>query len=653
MQKSLARLIAALVFSVGVIAGQATWTLAGTTATIHGTVADESGHAVADALVSAVSPSFSNHTVSGPTCFYALAGLPPDTYSVTFSKQGFQTQQVPGITLSQDQNYALDIKLAAEVKTLGRVPVRGTTSLIQPTTTADTYTVNPQIIQEITGTPQNISETAVLDALPGITTDNAGYPIIRGGAENEEGYELEGVDATEPFTGQFINSLSLAGTARLQLSTGGYDVSEGNTNAGVINEVIKRGSYPGGGQATASPNNPNFDHRFAFEYGNATPDNRFSYFYAFNGLRQYRIYGDNKTFIPETVGATGDATGNINVTNLFYRWGNNLNNEVQFFGETGASLFVADYDMPSASILPYATNNPIVQATIGAYVNFIHLFPGQQGVFQNIGYFDNEVNNHSVQKLNYKHQFSSSSFGDLTFFRTDLLEHFQTPWRGGAFGDSFEIDNNANQGISLDYSNQLNQQHQIAFGGETIFTKGYFVLAAPSLAPFTYPDVRHYARLGVIPLVPLNQGSISDPVHRGDAWIKDHWTPTDRLTVTFGVRWDQELIGLSPNAASQNYSFTHDAFGNIVQLPGPPITSDVTKPSQISPRLALSYELNPRDVVRFSYGKNIEFTPVSNIEALASIDPSLASCTIASACFTPLAGYSATCVNGKDPANGN
>lgn len=645
MHKSLARLIAAVVFGVAILAGQATWTLAGTTATIHGTTTDDTGHALADVAVSAISPSFSNHTVSGSNGFYALAGLPPDTYSVTFSKQGYQTQQIPGITLSQDQNYALGVKLAAEVRTLGRVSVRGTTSLIQPTTTADTYTVNPQTIQEITGTPQNISETAVLDALPGITTDNAGYPIIRGGAENEEGYELEGIDATEPFTGQFINSLSLAGTARLQLSTGGYDVSEGNTNAGVINEVIKRGTYPGAGQATVSLNNPNFDHRLAFEYGNATPDNRFSYFYAFNGLRQYRIYGDNKTFIPELFGAVGDASGNIDTLNMFYRWGNNNANEIQLFGETGYSYFAENFGINNG-ITPYQTNNLVVQGTLGPFTAVTPLFPGQVGLFQNTNYADNETNTHGIQKLNYKRQFSPSSFGDFTFFRTDISDHFNIPWGGGAFGDNFQYTDNTNLGISFDYNAQLNSQHQIGIGAETIYSRGTFQLAAPSIAAFTFGNELAYtpvAGSNVLPVLPIPGGVVDDPLHRSNVWIKDHWTPTAKLTLTYGVRWDQEKIDLPPNPGQFNYSFVTDASGIVHQIPGPAITTDVTQPSQVSPRVALSYELNPRDVVRFSYGKNIEFTPASNIEAKAAfINPALANCNIADGCFAPLPGFGVT-----------
>ncbi|MGI8737918.1 MAG: hypothetical protein DLM53_00585 [Candidatus Eremiobacter antarcticus] len=642
MLKPFARLAAVVVLFSMLVAGQATRTLAGTTGSIHGTITDTAGHPVAGVQITVAAPSFSNRTTSDANGFYALAGLPPDTYLLTFTREGFQRQQVAGVTLNQDQNYALSIQLRAEVRTIGRVPVRASTSLVQPSTTADTYTVNPTTMQEITGTPQNISETAVLNALPGITTDNAGYPIIRGGAENEEGYELEGIDATEPLSGQFINSLSLAGTARLQLSTGGYDVSEGNTNAGVINEVIKRGSYPGQGEATLRVNSPNYDHRLSFEYGNGSPDNRYSYFFAFNGLRQYRTYGDQKTFFPEAFGATGDATGNIATINTFYRWGANKQNELQYFGESGASVFDRNYQI-DPKITPYFSANLVSQLALGPdLIAITPLFPGQVGLNQMTGYPDNETNNHSIQKLNYRRQFNASGFGDVTLFRTDINDLFNLPWNGGFLSDAFQYTQATNYGLSVDYNAQLNSRHQIGIGGQSIYTKGMFALGAPSLAFNTFGNELAYAGTPVLPVLPQNEGIANDPIHRNNIWIKDHWTPNGKLTLTYGLRWDQEVIGLPANVDQVNYSFSTDAAGNVLQVPGPAITNDVVRPSQVSPRLALSYAVNSRDVVRFSYGKNIEFSPLSNIEAKTAADPALANCNISNGCFAPLPGFGTT-----------
>jgi len=716
MPKSLTRalIVAALVFAIAL--SQGTKTLAISLGGIVGRVLTSSATEnttkavaplvpVADVNVAAVSPSGTFRAVTNAAGYYALTGLPVDTYAVTFSKQGFVTLPIPGVTVTQDATVPLNVTLQTSLKALGTVTVRGAQSLVQPNQPADRYTVSSTQIQNITGTPQNISETAVLNSLPGITTDNGGYPIIRGGAENDEGFQLEGIDATEPITGQFINSLSLSGTARLVVETGGYDVTNGSTNSGVVNIVVKRGSYPGAGQATVTINSPNFDHRFAIEYGNGSPDNRFSYFFSYNGLRQFREYGDQHTFLPFLVTAVGDASGNEGNVNLFYRWGQDNRNELQYFGETGASAFFFNYDTlqyggkqsaicntslggalsvpPSIpTCLPYGSANQQVQAFVGQQVAFATTkFPGQVAYNQAINYADNENNVHFIEKLNYKRQFSSSSYADFTLFRTNVADNFLVPWDAGAFTDEFEFNTSNNQGITVDYQNQISNQNLIAIGGEGKFTKTGFSLGIPTLEALVEPLEFGYVGflnlpLGtggcaslavgatpscVSPAFPLstfvsNASNVTDPVQTWNAWIQDTWTPNDHFNVKAGLRWDQMVLHLPANAQALAMGLVQDPVtGNFIDVPQASIGTNVTRPEQVSPRIAFTYtpNVNARDVFRASAGTFIEFTPLSNIENAYNIPQAAFNCTIANGCFASLPGYSPTCVNGKDPAAAN
>jgi Carboxypeptidase regulatory-like domain/TonB dependent receptor len=714
MVKSSQRLVALFTMVVSVFAiCQGTLVLAGTTGTINGKVTDEQNKPIADVNVSAVSPSYTTKTTTGSNGFYAFTGLPVDTYTLTFVEEGYLTQTVAGITVSQDQTYVQNVTLPHEVKTIGKIPVRGTTSLVQPTQTVNQYTVNENTIQAIEGTPQDISEVSLLNALPGVTTDSNGYPIIRGGAENDEGFELEGIDATEPVTGQFINSLALNGVARLQLSTGGYDVSEGNTNSGVVNVVAKRGTYPGEGEATSRVGWPAFDHRLAFDYGNATPDNRFSYYFSFNGDRTAYSYGDGTTWYPFLNNATSFNSGNDNVLNLFYHWGATSQNELQYYTDFGANLFNNGYNINSA-ITPYATNNTIVGLFGGlgsglftnpaaSLIDYAPLFPTQVGLAQNSNYPDHEDENHQIQKLNLKHQFTASSYIEARVFRTQSNVNFLFPWDGGAFADEYEFAGSDNRGIAADYSNQFSSQHELSFGGETIFTKPNFSLAIPSTTLFTDPlecglscealGLTGFANPnmpGVSPVNPIfnngasyvgrlnnqiaafmglpadvagplfelpdNASHVYDDYHRSNLWLKDRWQPNNNWTLEYGVRWDEADLALPSDTAQQNLFYFHTGNCNVFvgptntceffDQPGVAVGSDVTRPSFVSPRLALTYQINPKNVLRASYGRFIEFTPISNIENTYNIDPAAADCTIANGCFTELPGYNSTCVNG-------
>src|SRR5580700_4635050 len=98
---------------------------AGTTGGIQGYVTDASGKPLAAVQVSAVAPSFATHTFTGANGFYAVNGLPLDTYTLTFSKSGFQTLTIPGATVGQDQALRVNGVLQTEAKTLARVTVRG------------------------------------------------------------------------------------------------------------------------------------------------------------------------------------------------------------------------------------------------------------------------------------------------------------------------------------------------------------------------------------------------------------------------------------------------------------------------------------------------------------------------------------------------
>jgi hypothetical protein len=677
------------------LAAEVTRTLAaGTTGSIYGTVTDSAGARLADVSVSAAAPSYSAKTLTGSNGFYSLVGVPPDTYAMTFSKQGYAVATRPGITVTQDQSQNVSVALAKQPRTLGEVTVRSAASLMQPTQTSSTYTVAPKQIDALNGVPQQIFEGAVITSLPGVFIDNSGAIIIRGGATNEVGYQLDGVEDTEPVTGQFINSLALNGVSRLVVSTGGYDVSNGNTNAGIVNVVAKRGAYPGAGDMTVALNAPNFQHALSFDYGSSSPDNRFSYYYSFRGLRQSLIAGNGTTW-PTLYGATQITSGNDNLVNFYYHFGNNNANELQYFADFGGNLFNRNWGLDS-SITPYASNNNADRLVTGAgsglfpfapadfsAVDTVTPFPGQAGLRQMTGYYDNENENHTIQKINYKHQFNPESFAEVQVFRTQSYVNFLLPWDGGVFRDDFEFVNSTNSGVGFDYNNQLNSQNLVSFGGETIFTVPNSYANAPTSALFQTPlecgqscaqlgltsdvnpnmpqgyvaplqQAQGFAPAGPLQFLPDSSSLVTDDLHRSNLWLKDEFRPNDRLTIVAGLRWDQEIYDFPSNLAQLNMQYFVDpTTGNYIDVPGPTIGKNVSQPSQVSPRIAVSFQANTRDNFRASYGKNIEFVPMVSVESRWKVPASSLACNIASGCFAPLPGYSPTCVNGIDPANAN
>ena len=565
----------------------------------------------------------------------------------------------------------MDIVLQVNPKVLGTITVRGATSLVQPTVTASSYTVGARTLENINGTPQDLNGFQAFNALPGVTTDYAGYPTIRAGAENDLGYQLDGIDNTDPVTGQFLNAATLNGARSVQLATGGYDVATGNTNSGVINEVVRRGAYPGAGQATFRIGFQPFDHEISIDYGSATPDNRFSYYASFGGQRNAVVYGNNANIFPLELGFQDYNELNDFIGNFFYRWGSDNRNEVQLLTNlSGATLGFGYLILPKDA--PYASLNGNVQAGtdllgIGLPLsNYATFFPGQAAVNQFINVVDTQTYNTTIDKLNYKRQFGASSFGDFTLFRTSENLISRYPYNTGSFTDTFQDLNTVGLGMQADYDNQLNGHHEIGFGGTYTYYTSLFKAAFPSFEPFVEPlegigcqtgaggcyigplNGALNSMLGTTlppggPLAPMttfaDSTSYTDvPIHRYDFYAKDRWQPNDALTVTFGVRYDLEVIGLPADAAQQNLNYYIDDAGNYVTNPLESIGSNVTRPSQISPRIAVSWQLGHNDVVRASFGKNIEFAPISAVQNSYRIDPAFKSCDLASGCFTPLPG---------------
>ncbi len=601
---------------------------AGTTGAIQGYLTDDAGHVLSGVTVTAASPSGHFTTTSGSSGFYSFNGLPLDSYTLTFTKDGYQSASVAGVTTVQDQPYRVNMHLSPTVKSLGKVTVRGQTSLVQPTVTANTYVINQQRLSDLNGTPQDLNGFNAFNSLPGVTPDSFGFPTIRAGAENDVGYQIDGVDNTEIGTGEYLNALTLNGARSVQISTGGYDVSNGNTNSGVINEVIKRGTYPGEGQATFRIGSPVFNHELSFDYGNATPNNRFSYYISFGGSRTASGYGDRSTLLPLDIGQSEFSSINDNIFNVFYHFGDQNKNELQFLTNLSGQTINFNY-LAFPPVAPYASNNGNVEASSDPFgfssgglavppgftlpqmfqSNYITLFPGQAVYQQNTNVADTQTFNSIIDKLNFKRQLTSSSFAEVRLIKTYLNWVDWYPWDLGSFTDTYFNENATALGGAFDYTNQLSSKNEVSAGGDGTYYKTQYWQNFPSFEPFEEPledlgcpnafaygggcyiapfnaalNAANAANGGTLlsgPLptdpghAPLNSyvddaSYANDPVHRWDLWVKDRWQPNQRLTVTLGLRWDKESIGLPSNVAQLNTTYFFDDAGNVVTVPGQP-----------------------------------------------------------------------------------
>ena len=140
-----------------------------TTASIQGTVSDQSGAAVVGAKVTVKNTAMGieRTTQTNSTGAYEVPALPPGTYSVQVEIAGFETQLAKNLILqvSQNsvQNFGLKVASTSEV-----VTVEATAPAIEATTITVGQTINQRTVQEIPLNGRHFVDLGLL--IPGSVT---------------------------------------------------------------------------------------------------------------------------------------------------------------------------------------------------------------------------------------------------------------------------------------------------------------------------------------------------------------------------------------------------------------------------------------------------------------------------------------------------
>jgi hypothetical protein len=280
---------------------QGTWALASTTGGISGQVVDSTtGKAVADATVTANSPSGGATATTDAGGNFHFLTLSPDTYTISATKSGYNSASRSGVTVFADQTYTLTLAISPALRTIANVTARAAGNLVKPGTTSDIYSVNAATQQVVSGSGGGFNLNQAYSGIysqPGVTSyiGNAGWGqvfYIRGSAYSQVGYEFDGVPVNRAFDNYQANSLSTLGQQELQVYTGGSPSGASSaTLGGFINQVIKTGTYPGFGTLKGGIGAPGFYHALTAEAGGANPNRTFSYYVGIQGYNQHYPFG--------------------------------------------------------------------------------------------------------------------------------------------------------------------------------------------------------------------------------------------------------------------------------------------------------------------------------------------------------------------------
>src|SRR5579862_9286682 len=287
---------------LGVLVVMPVATVAGTTGTLRGRVVDASTHApIAGVVVMVSSPAQTAQTVSDGAGAFSFISLQPDTYTVSATKAGYDSQSQAGITIVADQSATVSILLPKTLKTIARTTSRSAQSFVRSGVTSDGYSVNPagqKAAQALGGAGSVMQAYGAIASVPGVNVPStqAGWyqgVYIRGGDIDQVAYEFDGLPVTRQSDLAPITTLTSLGSQEVQVYTGGTPASSNSSGlAGYINQVIKTGTFPGYAAVDFGIGGPAFYHSATVEVAGSTPDRLFSYYVGLSGTNQTYRFGD-------------------------------------------------------------------------------------------------------------------------------------------------------------------------------------------------------------------------------------------------------------------------------------------------------------------------------------------------------------------------
>ncbi len=185
---------------------------------------------------------------------YYILNIPAGLYSVRFSMMGYSPTDVDQISVSPDLTRSINMDMIeTTLQTAEAITVIAERELIRKDVTAS-QTINDA--QQISSMPVN-SVDDVLSTNSGavftsVTADNVNDAGIhlRGGRSGEIVYLIDGIDVTNNMDGSNGLDVSTDAISSLAMLTGGYNAEYGRAMSGVVNITTKEGSEEYHGRAS-------------------------------------------------------------------------------------------------------------------------------------------------------------------------------------------------------------------------------------------------------------------------------------------------------------------------------------------------------------------------------------------------------------------
>ncbi|MCK5739589.1 TonB-dependent receptor, partial [bacterium] len=179
---------------------------------------------------------------------FIILRVPPGIYSLRVQMMGYSTSITNKVSVSVDMTTTQHAKLSSSVLDLGEeIEVVAERELVQMDMTSSLSAVSSDQIDAMP--VQEIDD--VLELQAGLVRDAGGGLHVRGGRSGEVAYWIDGIAATDVYSGDMGVEIENASVQELQVISGTFNAEYGQAMSGIINIVTKDGSAEYSGEISA------------------------------------------------------------------------------------------------------------------------------------------------------------------------------------------------------------------------------------------------------------------------------------------------------------------------------------------------------------------------------------------------------------------
>ncbi len=640
-----------------------------TTASIKGTVTDQTGAAVVGAKVTVKDAALGieRTTQTNSEGDYEVPALPPGSYSVEIQMTGFQPQQANNLVLAVSQNsvqnFSLKVANSTEV-----VTVEATAPLVETTTMTVGQSIDQRTVQEIPLNGRHFVDLGLL--IPGsVTPPQNGFltaPLrgqgsfafnTAGNREDTVNFMVNGINLNDMVQNQITFQPSINTVSEFKVDNSTYSAEYGRNSGAIVNIATRSGSNNYHGEVFEFLRNHDLDARnffnpagtpqstfkrnqFGAAFGGPIVKDKTFFFLSYEGLRQRQgitlntqvltaaqrnqvVAGGNATsnqllqLIPSANDPTGtrflgSATAPVNIDQGTADISHNLTSNIRLHGYYAAQHDQRQEPTLQGNTLPGFGDTRESKRQIATF-SVDQTFSGNLVNEARVGF--NRIHITFTPNANQ----NPATFGILDGINAAVgLPQISIGGTGVNFGGpaGFPQGRGDTTAVVSDTLNYIHGKHSFKFGGE--FRRFYNNNFNGDDGTLTFLNVTGFAN-GTPNAFAINPGNNPSRISTGEfgVFAQDSWKLFPRFTMELGLRYDWNQ---TPAEALNRFVNFIPSTDSLVRVASPYKQNNLN----FQPRLGFAWDLfgNSKTVVRSGYALLTD-QPITNLVTGLTNNPPL------------------------------